>query len=230
MSRSDDPTNRTRADEFPTQGPENRSSPQARSFSESRLRLVSSRQVVTQSHPSDLRQKWRIRKIKNCNCRRFAKFDYNARVKTPTSDRQLTAAEATAEALRQLVPRRGWSEAAQTTGIANGTLRRLRDGQASVKDEQVRALRRYPGFSALFDELTGSEVDEDYAEAARRLAEAFPDGSLETLVYQLENAARLGLDAEQIASSLKSVVAVARAAQSSQKKSPVLANKTRETA
>ena len=230
MARRYDPTNRTRADKLPAQSPENSSSPQARPLRKSRLRLVSSRQVVTQSHPSDLRQNWRIRKVKNCDSHSFAKFDYSLGVITPTPNRPLTAAQATAEALRQLVPTRGWSEAAQITGIANGTLRRLRDGQASVKDEQVRALRRYPGFSALFDELTGSEVDEDYADAARRLAEAFPDGSLETLVYQLENAAQVGLDAEQIAASLKSVVAVARAAQSSQKKSPVLAKKSRKTA
>lgn len=230
MSSLDDSLDGAGTDEFPLHSPENGARPHASPRGKGRLALVSGAQVVVQSHGDQISQRWRLHKTATGGISRAAKSDYSFRVVRDTQKAALSAAEAVAIALREVVPPRGLMDCAEITQIAHGTLRRLRDGQQSVKDEQIRALRRYPGFSERFDELIGAEVDDDYSDAARRLAEAFPGQHLESLVYQLENAARF-LDAGQIAESLKTVSGIAAAgARSGEKRSPESARKPRRSA
>lgn len=230
LSRFDDPQNRPGADEFSLESPENSARAHSSSGSKRRLTLVSSAQVVVQSHGGQNSQTWRRNKSRFGLFPNPAKSDYAEGVRKNVRLGATSSAEAVAIALREVVPARGLVECAELTQIPHGTLRRLRDGQRSVKEEQIRALRRYPGFSERFDELTHTEVDDDYSDAARRLAEAFPGQQLESLVYQLENAAR-HLDAAQIAASLKAVSGIAEAgARSGEKKSPNSAIKPHKTA
>lgn len=230
MSSRDDSLDGAGADELPLQGPKNGARTHPRSGRKSRLTLVSSAQIVVESHADQNSQRWRFHKTASGGILRAAKSDYPLLVVKDTQGTTSSAAEAVAIALREVVPPRGLVECAELTQIPHGTLRRLRDGQKSVKDEQIRALRRYPGFSERFDELIGAEIDDDYSDAARRLAEAFPGQHLESLVYQLENAARF-LDATQIAESLKTVSGIAAAgARGEKKKSPDSAKKPRRSA
>lgn len=116
----------------------------------------------------------------------------------------MSVGEAVAEALKAVVPDRRIVEAEEITGIPHSSIRRLIGSQKKVSADTILKLRRYPGFSAVFDRLIGNvDPAPGYIEAAKMLASVGDENGAALIAFHIGSLTQ-NLDFDNIVDLLKS--------------------------